>query len=663
MVKLHSISLTNFMNIEQLDMEFEDHTTIMIGGGNGEGKSALVAALALALVGYRKGDSYRDYVRRGYEEARIELYADMYGYPIHYDIHLRNKQYVQPMERTIHYRDKTYNNSECKILLDELDVDYLEHVMFLYQNSNSIADLRPAERAKLLKKLFHFEFDDHVAILKKRLEDEQTRLHDTSVRYEEASKREFSLIRLLPEISEKDTGEWKRLLSKQRKELSSLEHYDEEYVQNFERELQEARSNFRARDSWYRKNESQIRQKEKEADRVREELNTLAIVPVEGDLDDLRSKLAALKKQEKEYDQQLAILMHRKTALEQQLSIAATGVCYACGHEVDEEHVQSLQQSLRDLKEEKELVSAKASALDNRAVSLQEVIWSLEAYHKKIEYKQTLENQLTSILQQVVELQNSFRESGNAREFAKNTLDEMEVRAQQIQKIKERIQQKKAIETSISTLEQKLEEAVKSTSINQERRKMNEDLLLRKNEHAELLSSLSEQYNTYATQVDVLRQSIAIFETDFPNYIILKTCAQLENYINGFIQKVFPYMRVKLKPSRSGVEFFYVSQSSEDDWLSVKMASGAQSAILSLAWRVAVAKLYGISTIILDEADASATEETAQIIYQFIAELDAFDQLIFISHKQQAMKEVSSRIDNVMCYYVQDGEYSVIENV
>ena len=57
MVKLHSISLTNFMNIEQLDMEFEDHATIMIGGGNGEGKSTLVSALALALVGYRKGDS------------------------------------------------------------------------------------------------------------------------------------------------------------------------------------------------------------------------------------------------------------------------------------------------------------------------------------------------------------------------------------------------------------------------------------------------------------------------------------------------------------------------------------------------------------------------------------------------------------------------------
>lgn len=662
MVKLHSISLTNFMNIEQLDLEFDDKTTVMIGGDIGEGKSTLVFALALALVGYRKGDSYRDYVKRGAGEARVSLYADLFGYPIYYDIHIYNREYGQPMEKTIRYRDKVYGNSECKLLMDELDVEYLEHVMFLYQNDSSIVDLKPAERAKLLKKLFHFEFEDQVTLLKRKLDDEQLQMHDASIRYEEANKRAFNIVKLLPSVSNEDLEDWKISLANKRKELSSLEQFNEVFVKTFEKELKEAEGNYIGRKSWYDKSSLQIQKKESEIETAKIEFANLVINCIDDNSEQLEQDLSSLKKEKDDKKQQLAVTIHSLDVLEKQLAVASTGVCHACGHEVDENHVNSLQQTCDETLNKKRELESKLTAINVRINEINANLKAIEDYYTAYEKKTSLGGQIEFLSSQLDDLRVAFQESENALTFAKNKLDELENKASQIQSIKEGLQRRKSTESEILRLEARLEEALHNNSINEERVKTNMEIEHLREEHSALLSSLSTQYNNHSLQTDVLKKSLAVFETDFPNYIILKTCAQLESYINGFIQKVFPYMRVKLKPSRSGVEFYYVSQSAEDDWLSVKMASGSQSAILSLAWRVALAKLYGVSTIILDEADASTPEDTAQIIYQFISELDTFDQIIFISHKRQAMKELSSLIDNVVCYYVQDGEYTVIEN-
>jgi DNA repair exonuclease SbcCD ATPase subunit len=545
--------------------------------------------------------------------------------------------------------------------MDELDVEYLEHAMFLYQNNSSIVDLKPAERAKLLKKLFHFEFEDHVGYLRRKLEEEQAILHDTSIRYEEVAKKEFPFLELLPESD--NLSVLRADLEDKRKRLIPLEKYNESYVKESEKALQEARDNFRERKSWFDRSKNALDRKRQEVEDAAKEHQSITIHKVIGDLDVHKSRGVELETQKSETEQKLAILTHSIKSLESQLAVASTGVCHACGHVVDEDHVKALNDSYNKKQLERDEERSHMKSIQRDITSNKSSLNQLENYLLSLEKKQSLELKIENLNSQISDVEASLQESEQSMAFAQNRLKEQEEKAKQIQFTREGIRRKQELESDVLSLEKQIESILHTFTVNTERRAINDNIKQQKQEHSELLASLATKYNSHSSQVDVLKKSLAVFETDFPNYIILKTCVQLESYINGFIQKVFPYMRVKLKPSRSGVDFFYVSQSSEDDWLSVKMASGAQSAILSLAWRIAIAKLYGVSTIVLDEADASATEETAQIIYQFISELDTFDQVIFISHKKQAMKELSSLIDNVVCYTVQDGEYTLVNEL
>ena len=65
MIILQSIELTNFMCVDYLYVDFPENSIISITGENGQGKSSLIYAIAFALTGYRRGDSYRDYVKVG----------------------------------------------------------------------------------------------------------------------------------------------------------------------------------------------------------------------------------------------------------------------------------------------------------------------------------------------------------------------------------------------------------------------------------------------------------------------------------------------------------------------------------------------------------------------------------------------------------------------
>lgn len=661
MVRLKSLSLTNFMNVEQLDLEFEDKVLMMITGANGEGKSTLVAALALALVDYRKGDSYRDYVRRGTEEAVIDLHASIHGYPIHYLIKLSNRKYGSPTEKTIQYRDKTYINSECKILMDELNVEYLEHAMFLYQNSNGIVDLKPAERAKLLKKLFHFEFNDHVALLRKQLEEENNQLKESDIRFEELGKQEFIPLELKDDTPEKELRAKKKALSKKKGDLEAINHFDSSSILALEKDLGVARDNYNARKGWRDNLLKSQEDKERRISSLKQELGSLDTTEVEGDLSFLEEDLSSTEDMLREAERSSYVLGNRVDDLEKQLSVASTGVCNSCGHAVDEKHVGSLERALEEMRESYEQCSTRASNLKEEVIKAKEAINAIREYHRVLKKEEDLNEQISSLEDQKLDVESSLKEGTIALNLAEKTLEEQKLKSSQIDKLREDLKRKQALEGEVFALEQEIEDNMHSNSINAERRAMNANLEIKKKEHEELVSSLSRKINNHSIQAEVLKKSLNIFENEFPNFIILKTCAQLESYINLFIQKVFPYMSIKLRPSRSGVEFFYVAKSSEEDWLSVKMASGAQAAVLSLAWRVAVAKLYGVNALVLDEADASADNETAQIIYQFIAELDTFDQLIFVSHKKEAMNEIASRVDNLVCYNVQDGEFVAVD--
>lgn len=72
MIVISSLKLKNFMNIASADLRFQKGINVL-AGKNGQGKSAVLEAIAFCLTGRRRGDSWKDYIKSKETSFYIEL--------------------------------------------------------------------------------------------------------------------------------------------------------------------------------------------------------------------------------------------------------------------------------------------------------------------------------------------------------------------------------------------------------------------------------------------------------------------------------------------------------------------------------------------------------------------------------------------------------------
>ena len=148
-----------------------------------------------------------------------------------------------------------------------------------------------------------------------------------------------------------------------------------------------------------------------------------------------------------------------------------------------------------------------------------------------------------------------------------------------------------------------------------------------------------------------------------PNYLIVKTCARLEQEMNNFIHVVFPTMNISLFQGRRGVEFYYSKTEKTDDkrkLISAKMASGFERSILSISFKIALCKAYNLSLSILDEIDAFASDGNSEKIYSSLLENDIFNQLFIITHKPNTLETMRDYFDDLTVYHVEKGVFTEV---
>ena len=134
------------MSIDCLDLEFSDTQITAITGQNGSGKSSLIYAIALALTGYRKGESYKDYIKTGKNSSKILLEILLKGVAASFDIEINgDKKKTGTLNRKVSYKGKTYLNSEFSQFIESEGLEELETLMFMFQGYHDIIDLKPAE--------------------------------------------------------------------------------------------------------------------------------------------------------------------------------------------------------------------------------------------------------------------------------------------------------------------------------------------------------------------------------------------------------------------------------------------------------------------------------------------------------------------------------------
>ena len=669
MITLKTLHIENFMSIDCLDLEFSNNQITAITGQNGSGKSSLIYAVALALTGYKKGESYKDYIKTGRDFAKVILETSLKGFPAIFDIEVNgDKKKAGTLNRKVTYKGKTYLNSEFSQFIESEGLEELETLMFMFQGYHDIIDLKP-ERANLLKKLFKFEFPEIVDGLKKDQEQYKRESLEQNAKIEELKSRIFTHTPLLREMPQEGINSLEEKLLNVTKVLEDIGDIDEASITKCDIDITSTEKEIlditRKIDSDKVSLDSQKRSLTVSEEFIQNNPKDALSKDLEGtekELEDHKIRYREQKEKDKELNDELKVTTYKVKELEGHYNISKTGVCHSCGQPIDAEYLSNLEKKLDSTKKDMESLKksikdlnfdksdSTGKALEKKRDNIKSTLREIEYYESSIEaYKERI-NDLTSLIE----------ERSKALSLSKEKLETLKQKRVELDSLNESIKERDNLIKEKSTIQEKLQTARDNKVKNIERRNTNDRIDREIIERDSRVKELTERTNTLSISLNKVKQEIDIFETKFPNFIVLQACQKLEDIINSIVQKVFPYCRVSLKLSKGGINFFYTSESSEEEWIPVSMASGAQRRTLSLAYFIALAKLSNISCIFLDEMDASMSPENAGIIYDFIGSLEYFDQVFFISHRKEAHEAVKARNDKLITYLVENGNYSEI---
>lgn len=665
---LSRINVKNFMSISEQEIEFNEGIT-GITGENGSGKSSLLNAIGLCLTEYRAGDSLRDYVKAGELEAQIDLEGLYKGYPISYNVIINNRPYGNPLKRKVSYKGKVYENSDYSKFIKHENLENLEKVMFLFQGDTSLTSIKPSERATILKQLFNFNFEDQVNSLSDSIssaQEDKARIQGSLSAYR---SRTFEKQGLSREVSDREMISWEDEYLSLKHQLSTLKNIDDSQTSSLKSKIKEmTNEKSRALSGEVSLRES-IRKNLEDISELESLIKKSEGVEVPKELpqkiEERNEVLKKLSEKSYEVNNKKSVCLYKVKELKAQIEISKKGYCHSCGQKIESSYVEEL---LLQLKNEE----AKSENIQAELESIQKEIE--ETSQQQISDEKTLEN-ITSIINREVEAKKKLEEKRNNLHVLEKSLEEKKSSIELIEgqlsylgeALKEqddllkKLEEKESLLKKSKELESKINNAKSVRAGNEVKRAQNERIEKEKKECDDQISKLSAEINEKDAKIKNLKGCLDVFQRDFPNFIVLRACSQLEGYVNEFVHRVFPYMNVSLKQDRQGVQFFYKIKGQDRD-LSIKMASGAQKSVLTLAYKIAEAKLYGLDCIILDECDASLNDENSSMLYKFIAEINSFKQLIFVSHRKKAIKEVHESFKgNMRCYWVESGVYNEID--
>ena len=667
---LKNLHVENFMSIDCADFSFEDRQITAITGTNGSGKSSLLYAIAYTICNYREGDANKDYVKKGTECARIHLEVSFDGEPLIYDVELGNGKGKNNFNnKKVSYKDKLYVNSDYTQFLQTYKLEELQQLMFMFQGTSDIINARPTERANLLKKLFKFDFPEIVDSLKEEQESIKIKSAEHTTLIDDLKNRKYNKLPLLRENAPVAIEGWETRVNDIEGILKQIGDIDENEISSCDSDISTTQRLHVNLESTIDNDKLSLEKLKSQLMNLQKKIEDTDFVAIQESIYETQKKIAdheikynEQRDKDTELNEELKVLQYKEKELNKQLEISKTGICHACGQPIESSHVDKLKEELFKVKEEIESKKAEIKNLafdktDSVGKNLRNVLTYNEEiskrYNSDLKAKDALTTRISDLTSLITERSNTLNEY-----HKKLTL--LQEKKTNLNSIVTLLKEKTELIKERDDLREKLQTARDNKIKNIERRSTNLKIEQEEKENNERLAKLNEELNTVSIALSRNKQELDIFESKFPNFITIQACKQLEAIINDIVQRIFPYCVVSLKPSRGGVSFFYTAESSDDEEIPVAMASGAQKKILSLAYFIALARLNGISCIFLDEIDASLTAENASVVYDFIASVDYFPQVFFISHRKEAHEAVKAKNESLVTYSVNNGIYTLM---
>lgn len=688
MIKLNTLKLQNFMCVENAELDFKDQKVIILLGDNGNGKSTVLDAISLCLTESKRGDSFKDYIRRGTKEAKIKLDAEVRGSPIIFDITINSSGTA--LDRKVTYlakRKEPFINSEVTTLLEELDLPFFGDILMSAQKADDITSKGPTDRANYLKKLLNFSFEKETAFCKDKIDraredikkgNEHLDYNNNAITikknqiqaipedvYSDKKKEIESAIQTVQNQLSKYSG----LTDKQRKLNESLNSVlQQKYVvTNSISTINTQIGNLSSMKESLTKYDDDNKKLSNDVLEI-----TQFISNINAELVKLSNEQTELENTKSDFIKRIAEKSSELQTIKKHLSLIDSGKCPECGHVFTNADKAEYEKAYNDISEQLEKLNSESSINQN---NLNEVINN----------KLSKNTELSTLSTKLATCNSTISNNTRAREQLNNQIVSLEQislslpeKEQELKKLVENesviTNEQKELEKSLKEYEElnkdlqngqiQLNEITKQISLRDNIIKTNDIIaneITALNIDSEVVQKSIEQAEK---DEKVYKEAFTLLSKNLPDYLTVKTCDLLQEEMNNFIHVVFPEMEIRLFQNKKGIEFFYTKEQNynKDDMSNAKMASGFEKDLLTLAFKVALCKLYCLPFAFFDEPDGHSSDGNAERLFKSLFTNGIFEQVFFISHKSGVRDIVKSNAEGVRTYYVEHGKFSLDSN-
>ena len=141
-------------------------------------------------------------------------------------------------------------------------------------------------------------------------------------------------------------------------------------------------------------------------------------------------------------------------------------------------------------------------------------------------------------------------------------------------------------------------------------------------------------------------------QREFPSFVISRMVQSLSDYVNEFLDKVYPKYQISIEEAKNSLNILYGEYKTD-----VKMASGFEKSAFSLAYMYALGKIQAYGLLICDEGDATASDENSARFYKMLGKsTDWLEQIMCITHKEE-IKELLRNDFHAQVFTVENGVY------
>lgn len=664
------------MCCDSVTLDLSDAHNILLEGDNGNGKSALLDAIALCFAEHRRADKFADYVQNGYNEGVIDLTATINDEKINFHIVLLVEGGT-PFNRTVTYKGQTYQNTEVTGLLEKLELPFYSRIIFSMQGSDDIATMSPSVRADYLQRLLQFNFEYPLQKIRNKLTELETnKLYNKSqIEFNEKAiqAKKLKELRELP-ISENVYENYKTEISKLKDEVSKKNSLYSGIIEktNKVNELKSFISDFDNKINLNARATDLLRSIEEKIASDKEQLKEIPTIEksenYDSEIEENEKKIELLNMKIRDSIEEKSELNATLSKLKEREELHKKGLCPVCGQKTDfiaeENNVAEIRK-----------ISGQILGITSDIEKAEKEIQELKSLIDEIDTKKTAEAQLIvdnnskrTVLE--AEIAGYSRQKSGITFYELSESDyndsvkEKDLLEEEIFKTQKEVDAFKEKEARIEFLQKEIDEFSDTLLQNSWIEKDNEKIRAEIDNYKSQIEKLKENVITQEKTYEYHKEAKKLLELDLPNYLIVKTCAKLEQEMNDFIHIVFPNMYVALFQKKRGVEFFYSKNGpilERKNCITAKMASGFERSLLSIAFKVALCKAYNLSLSVLDEVDAFASDSNSEKVYTSLIESGIFNQLFIITHKPSTRETIKDMFDNITYFYVEKGKFTEIE--